>query len=154
MVDTMARERPPGLYRRRRQRHLPHLRPRPPTTLQFTSPDRAAPFHNRLIAYRLAGGQIDRAMTTSTDTDGSPWTGFAWTPGGTVPSASWTKQVGSVTQRGGVHATTTRRGTLLTGTITPSSVYRVKISVTVATKAAATRQFTYSTSASLRWEPE
>ena len=28
------------------------------------------------------------------------------------------------------------------------------ITVTVATKAAATRKFTYSTTASLRWEPE
>ena len=32
------------------------------TTLQFLSPDRAVPFHNRRIAYRLAGGQIDRAV--------------------------------------------------------------------------------------------
>ena len=47
-----------------------------------------------------------------------------------------------------------KSGALLTGTITPSSVYRVVITVTVATKAAATRQYTYSTSASLRWAPQ
>ena len=46
-----------------------------------------------------------------------------------------------------------KSGTLLTGTITPSSVYRVVVTVTVATKAASTRQYTYSTSAALRWEP-
>ena len=46
-----------------------------------------------------------------------------------------------------------KSGALLTGTITLSSVYRVKITVTVGSNAAPARQFTYSTSASLRWEP-
>ncbi len=66
------------------------------TTLQFLSPDRAAPFHDRRIAYRLAGGQIDRAETTSTDTDGPPWVGLAWTSFGSIPTSAWSKQVGSV----------------------------------------------------------
>jgi len=122
------------------------------TTLQFLSPDRALPYHNRRIAYRLAGGQIDRALTTSTDTDGAPWTGFAWATFGSIPSGSWGKQVGSVANAA-VFTYYNKTGTLLTGTITPSSVYRVLITVTVATKAASTRQYTYSTSASLRWEP-
>ena len=122
------------------------------TTLQFLSPDKAAPYHNRRIDYRLASGQIDRAMTTSTDTDGPPWTGFTWTSFGSIPAASWSKQVGSVSNAA-VFTYYDKSGALLSGTITPSSVYRVVITVTVATKAAATRQFTYSTSASLRWEP-
>jgi prepilin-type N-terminal cleavage/methylation domain-containing protein len=122
------------------------------TTLQFLSPDKASTFHNRRISYRLAAGEIDRAQTTSTDTDGPPWTGFAWASFGSIPSGSWSKQVGSVTNAA-VFTYYDQSGTLLTGTITPSSVYRVVITVTVATKAEATRQFTYSTSASLRWEP-
>ncbi len=123
------------------------------TTLQFLSPDKAAPFHNRRIAYRLAGGQIDRAQTTSTDTDGAPWTGFTWTSFGSIPAASWSKQVASVSNAA-VFTYYDKNGALLTGTITPSSVSRVVITVTVATKAAATRQYTYSTSASLRWAPQ
>ena len=123
------------------------------TTLMFYSPDKAVPFHNRLIAYRLASGQIDRAMTTSTDTDGSPWTGLAWTAFGSIPSASWAEQVDSV-KNSAVFTYFDSTGAQLSGTITPSSVYRVLITVTVATKAASTRQYTYSTSASLRWKPE
>jgi len=122
------------------------------TTLQFLSPDRAVPFHNRRIAYRLAGGQIDRAVTTSTDTDGPPWAGLAWTSFGSIPAGSWVKRIGSVSNSA-VFSYYDKNGTLLTGTITPSAVYRVVVTVTVATKAASTRQYTYSTSAALRWEP-
>lgn len=123
------------------------------TTLMFYSPDKAVPFHNRLIAYRLASGQIDRAMTTSTDTDGPPWAGLAWTSFGSIPSGSWATQVDSV-KNSAVFTYFDSTGAQLSGTITPSSVYRVLITVTVATKAASTRQYTYSTSASLRWKPE
>jgi prepilin-type N-terminal cleavage/methylation domain-containing protein len=123
------------------------------TALQFRSPDKAVPAHNRRIAYRLSGGQIDRAQTASTDTDGAPWTGFAWTSFGSIPSGSWVKRFDSV-KNAAVFSYYDKSGTLLTGTITPSAVYRVVITVTVATKAAGTRLFTYSTSTSLRWEPE
>jgi type II secretory pathway pseudopilin PulG len=122
------------------------------TTLQFLSPDRAMPFHNRRIAYRLAGGRIDRALTTSSDTDGPPWSGLAWTSIGSVPSASWATQVDSV-RNSTLFTYYGKTGGLLTGTITPSDVYRVKITVTVATGGAPARQFTYATSASLRWAP-
>lgn len=125
------------------------------TTLQFLSPDRGLPFHNRRIAYRFANGQIDRAITTSTDTDGPPWTGFAWTTFATVPAGAWAKQVGSVqTTATPVFTYYDKNGTKLTGAITPSSVYRVEITVTVATKLMSTRQYTYSTSTSLRWAPQ
>lgn len=123
------------------------------TTLQFLSPDKAVPFHNRRIAYSLSGGQINRALTTSTDTDGPPWAGLAWTSFGSIPAGSWAKQVGSV-KNTAIFTYFDKTGAQLSGTITPSSVYRVLITVTVATKAASTRQYTYSTSASLRWEPE
>lgn len=123
------------------------------TTLMFYSPDKAVPFHNRLIAYRLASGQIDRAMTTSTDTDGPPWTGLAWTSFGSIPADAWAEQVDSV-KNSAVFTYFDSTGAQLSGTITPSSVYRVLITVTVATKTVSTRQYTYSTSASLRWKPE
>jgi prepilin-type N-terminal cleavage/methylation domain-containing protein len=122
------------------------------TSLEFMSPDRATPFHNRHIAYRLASGQVDRAMTTSTDTDGAPWTGFGWTSYAGVPAGSWGKQVGSVTNSA-IFTYFNKSGAQLTGTITPSAVYRVLITVQVATKGNATRKFTYSTSASVRSEP-
>ena len=123
------------------------------TSLQFLSPDRAVPFHNRRISYRLISGRIDRALTTSTDTDGPPWAGLAWSSFGSIPSGSWSTQVGSV-RNSAAFAYYAKNGALLTGTITPSSVYRVKVTVTVATDGAPARQFTYSTSASLRWSPE
>jgi prepilin-type N-terminal cleavage/methylation domain-containing protein len=124
-----------------------------PTTLMFYSPDKAVPFHNRLIAYRLASGQIDRAQTTSTDTDGAPWTGFAWTTFGAIPAGSWSKRVDSV-KNSTVFTYFDSTGAQLSSSPTPSSVYRVLITVTVATKVSSTRQYTYSTSASLRWKPE
>ena len=44
------------------------------TTLTFYSPDRATPFHIRKISYRLNGTTLERSVTSSTDTDGFPWT--------------------------------------------------------------------------------
>jgi len=43
------------------------------TTITFYSPDRATPFHVRKISYRLSGTDLQRSITTSTDTDGFPW---------------------------------------------------------------------------------
>ena len=47
------------------------------TTLEFLSPDLQVPFHNRRLAYRLTAGHFDRAITTSTDTDGTALDGMA-----------------------------------------------------------------------------
>jgi len=122
------------------------------TTLQFLSPDRATPFHLRRIAYRLSGGKISRAQTTSTDTDGAPWVGLGWTTFASIPSTAWASKVGSVTNAA-IFSYYDQSGALLTGTITPSSVYRVKITVSVAPKTATARPYTYSSSSSLRWSP-
>jgi type II secretory pathway pseudopilin PulG len=147
-VDTMARE-----IRQAHSGDASHpIEAATSTTLQFLSPDRAAPFHLRRIAYRLVGGRIDRAVTASTDTDGPPWTGLAWSTFGSIPSGAWSTQVGSV-RNSAVFTYYDQSGALLTGAITPSAVYRVKVTVTVATGGAPSRQFTYSTSTSLRWEP-
>ncbi len=123
------------------------------TTLMFYSPDKALPFHNRLIAYRLNGGQIERAMLTSSNTGGPPWSGLTWTSAASIPSGAWAKQVDSV-KNSAAFTFFDSTGTQLTGTITPSSVYRVLMTVTVATKQTPGRQYSYSTSASLRWKPE
>lgn len=147
-VDTMARE--------LRQAYTGNtsypIETATATTLQFLSPDKAVPFHNRRIAYRLASGQIDRAMTTSTNTTGPPWTGLAWSSFGSIPTGSWARQVDQV-KNAAVFTYFNKNGTQLTGTITPSSVYRVGIAVSVATKGQSSRQYSYSTSSSLRWAP-
>jgi prepilin-type N-terminal cleavage/methylation domain-containing protein len=44
------------------------------TQITFYSPDRATPYHIRKISYRLNGINLERSVTTSTDTDGVPWT--------------------------------------------------------------------------------
>ena len=44
------------------------------SAITFYSPDRATPFHVRRISYRLSGTTLQRSVTTSTDTDGIPWT--------------------------------------------------------------------------------
>jgi type II secretory pathway pseudopilin PulG len=54
----------------------------------FYSPDRLTPFHLRQVSYRIQNGELDRAVATSTNTDGPPWTIGALGP--------WVKQVGSV----------------------------------------------------------
>ena len=42
--------------------------------ITFYSPDRATPYHLRQISYRMTGTTLERSVTTSTDTDGFPWT--------------------------------------------------------------------------------
>ena len=39
------------------------------TTLTFDAPDEATPFHLRRISYRLVGGELDRSVTTSLNTE-------------------------------------------------------------------------------------
>ena len=122
------------------------------TTLQFLSPDRALPYHNRRVAYRLASGRSTGPRRRAPTPTAHPGQASRGRPTGRFPRASWIPRIRSVSNAA-VFKYYDKSGALLTGTITPSSVYRVVITVTVATKAAATRQYTYSTSASLRWEP-
>lgn len=44
------------------------------TQVTFYSPDRLTPYHLRQVSYRLSSGQLQRAIATSTNTDGPPWT--------------------------------------------------------------------------------
>ena len=44
------------------------------TQVTFYSPDRLTPYHLRQVSYRLSSGQLQRAVATSTNTGGPPWT--------------------------------------------------------------------------------
>ena len=129
-----------------------------PTTIEFLSPDAATPFHNRRIAYRLTGGHIDRALTTSTNTGSPPWTGFAWSSFAGIPAAAWWTRIPQVTSTtlftyyGTSLDPVTQRPVLLTAPVDPTQIGQIDITVTLATKTGG-HVFTYRTSASLRWQP-
>lgn len=109
------------------------------TGVTFDSPDRMTPFHLRRISYRLANGQLERSVTTSTDNDGWPW---VW-PTATPP---WTLEVASVTN--------TAPFTFYdaTGAVTtdPTTVRSARISVTVAPLQGQGGSATYSALVSIR----
>jgi prepilin-type N-terminal cleavage/methylation domain-containing protein len=44
------------------------------TQITFYTPDRATPYHIRKVSYRVTGVNLERSVTTSSDTDGFPWT--------------------------------------------------------------------------------
>ncbi|RDI73570.1 prepilin-type N-terminal cleavage/methylation domain [Gaiella occulta] len=111
------------------------------TALQFLSPDRAQPFHLRRIAYRVGSGRLERAMATSSDTDGAPWIFPALGAYGLVVDSI--TNASPFTYLDAANAPTT----------VAANVRTVRISFTVATKASPGRQYTYSTSVSLRSAP-
>ena len=110
--------------------------------IQFLSPDRQLPFHLRRIAYRLNGGWLERAETTSTDTDGSPWS-LAWS---TPAAGDWVRVAGSVKNA----ALFSYLDIGNVATTTASAVRTITITLTVATKISTARQFTYTTSTTMR----
>jgi prepilin-type N-terminal cleavage/methylation domain-containing protein len=113
-----------------------------PTGLTFLSPDRATPFHLRRISYRLNSGKIERAMATSTDTDGAPWN---------IPSlGAWVKQVDSVTNA----APFTYYDSAGAVTSVPADVSTVKVDLDLVTNSSPTRQLRYSTSVTVRSDVE
>jgi prepilin-type N-terminal cleavage/methylation domain-containing protein len=108
------------------------------TQITFLSPDRATPFHNRRISYRLVTGKLERAQAISSNTNGPPWT---------IPAlGSYVQELGSVT------STTAFAYYDLTGAVAtaPGDVDSVTVTVKVATNTNKTREFTYSTSIALR----
>lgn len=110
------------------------------TQITFLTPDRATPFHMRRLSYRLNGGQFERAMATSSDTDGYPWI---------IPAlGSYRKVAGSV-----VNATAfTYKDAAGLTTAVPANVRTVHLTLTVATNTTPTRQYTYQTDATVRSE--
>ena len=90
------------------------------TLLTFYSPDRASPYHLRQVSYRLAGGELDRALATSTNTGGPPWT---------IPSLGpWSKLIGSVSNT----TAFTYRDSNGTTTTDPAAVASVNVALSVA----------------------
>jgi prepilin-type N-terminal cleavage/methylation domain-containing protein len=109
------------------------------TQVTFDTPDRMTPFHLQRVSYRIASGQLDRAVVTSTDTDGPPWviaTGLG----------TWVKQLGSVASGSGFVFKDASGAT----TTTPSAVQSVTFTLSVTTGSAQGRKFTYQTSIDLR----
>jgi Tfp pilus assembly protein PilW len=118
------------------------------TSIRFLSPDRAAAAHERRIAVQLAGGNLQRALTTSSST-APPWTGLAWT---TPPAGAWAKQLGSVTNTS-PFTYYDANGAQLPAPVSPSAIRSVGISVTVSATGSGGRQSTYATRATIRVEP-
>jgi prepilin-type N-terminal cleavage/methylation domain-containing protein len=116
------------------------------SSITFDSPDRAAPFHLRRISYRVSGGVLQRQLTTSTNTNGPPWT---W---GTV--GPWVERVTNVKNStifaGFSDFPTTSSGTAGTSTTTASSGRAVTITITVGAPGSLGKQYTYTGSAGLR----
>lgn len=111
------------------------------TQLQFLSLDAAEPYHLRRIVYRLTSGTLERAMATSTNTGGPPWTFPALSAWG--PLVDSIKNATPFTYFDGASPAPN-------ATTTAASVRSVTITLTVATATAPGRQIIYTTSAALR----
>ena len=111
------------------------------TEIQFLSPDNSSPFRLRRISYRLTGAALERAMATSTDNDGPPWSFPALGTYRTLVDSIQNTTPFSYLDIGNV------------ATTTASEVRTIDMTFTVATRSAQDRQYTYGTSASLRATP-
>ena len=109
------------------------------TDLTILSPDRDDPYHVRRIAYRVSGNRLERAMATSTDTDGPPWSLPAL--GGWQPQSE-ARVVNPVvfTYFDSTGATTT----------VPANVRAVGVRIVAELATTPGRQFTYETSVTVR----
>jgi prepilin-type N-terminal cleavage/methylation domain-containing protein len=109
------------------------------TTLTFDTPDQMSPFHLRRISYRLANGELDRSITTSTDSDGWPW---VWPLG----APAWIAELGSIKNS----AAFTFYDATGAVTINPAAVRSARISVTVAPRQTQGGSATYTALVSIR----
>lgn len=112
------------------------------TTLTFYSPDRQQPFHLREISYQLTGGQLQRRVAVSTNTDGYPWTFGPW--------SAWLTQARLITSASiftGKYLDVS--GNVVT-TATASQVSGVWVAVTASPRGSQGRTYSYSSSASIR----
>ncbi len=110
-----------------------------PTQLTFLSPDRLQPMHLRRIAYQVSGGQLQRALATSTNT-AKPWSlpGLgAWS---TVARGIVTTGTPVFTYYDSTGATTT----------VAANVRAVRIRITVAPVSNANELLSYETRVNLR----
>ena len=109
-----------------------------PNQITFLSPDRATPFHLRRISYRLQGGRLERAMATSTDTDGAPWA---------IPAlGTWQKQIGGVVNT----ALFVYRDENGAPTTDPEALRTIDVTLRVKAPSGGITRLTYKTSVSVR----
>lgn len=113
-----------------------------PTTLTFYSPDEAysasAPtsFQLNEISYQLSGGNLQRAIATSSNSTGPPWT---------MPAlGSWVTEVGSITNSN-IFTYYDSTGAVTTN---PAKVASVVVTLTV--QPTVGQSFTYADQATLR----
>jgi prepilin-type N-terminal cleavage/methylation domain-containing protein len=93
------------------------------TQVTFYSPDRLTPYHLRQVSYRLSSGQFQRAVATSTNTGGPPWT---------IPSLGpWATLVGSVTNA----SILTYKDAANQATTNPSAVASANVKLVIAPRA-------------------
>ncbi len=109
------------------------------TQITFTSPDRLTPYHLRQVSYQLSGGSFQRALATSTNTGGPPWT---------LPAlGGWQTLVGSATNASAF----TYYDASDAVTTTPAEVARVDLSLSLTPKASpGDGATTYTQSVNLR----
>lgn len=117
------------------------------TQVTLLSPDRAFPFHMRRVVYRLNAGQIERAFSTSTDTDGYPWSGLAASP------SNWRTVTRDVVNDG----TTAERLFVYRDadgneTANRTLIQTIDIKLIVASLTAPSRESTYKSSVTVRGE--
>jgi prepilin-type N-terminal cleavage/methylation domain-containing protein len=115
-----------------------------PTQVTFLSPDRGQPFHLRMVAYRVTGGSLQRAVAASTDTDGPPWQGLTLGP--------WANQVGSVVANPSGQAVFQYLDGNGNTAATAADVRSVIVTLTLTSKNTARPTVTFSTRATLRAE--
>ncbi len=116
------------------------------TSLQFLSPDKAQPFHQRTVAVQLSSGKLRRAVSTSTNT-APPWTGM-WT---TPPANAWANQVPIANTT--VFSYYDASGALLVAPVAAGSLKNIRaVGITLATKVKGSNghQTSYDTRATLR----
>jgi prepilin-type N-terminal cleavage/methylation domain-containing protein len=111
------------------------------TQLTFLSPDRQPLMHLRRISYQVTGGQLQRAIATSTNTT-DPWAIPALSAWSTVARSIATTSIPVFTYFDVNGASTS----------VPANINTVRIRVTVATATTPGRQFTYDTRVALRPE--
>jgi prepilin-type N-terminal cleavage/methylation domain-containing protein len=110
-----------------------------PSSLTFLSPDRLTPFHLRRITYRLANGELERSVATSSDTDGWPW---AWP----ATAATFYPEVESVTSTS-LFTFYDADGDVTTD---PAAVRSARVSITVAPARQQGGSASYSTLVTIR----
>jgi prepilin-type N-terminal cleavage/methylation domain-containing protein len=142
VLQTEARTAVDRLARELRQAYIgdgtPPIETMTASQVTFLSPDKASPFHNRRISYRVTSGALQRATAVSTDTDGAPWS---------IPAlGSWRTVVGSLSSSS-IFTYLDANGAV---TGTAANVRSVRVTLPLATRTSQSRALTYRSTVQLR----